>query len=130
MTTDERIFVLKRILSYYRTKDLRLVSKFFCSLYDNYNKDEEAKLDGVDGDIEKLYSNLRDGILDKTINNKNYQTKLDQQLWRFKDSILTLKKALKENQSSGKNYNRILKLSKFSSFLQEYEYFLELQFNN
>ena len=49
------------------------------------------------------------------MNNKNYQTKLDQQLWRFKDNILALKKAIKENlggMTSFKaiNFNGELKL--------------------
>ena len=115
MTTDERIKIFKRIFSYFRSKEFRLVSKFFWSLYDNYSKDEDAKLDGVEGDIEKLYSSFKDSILDRTVNNKNYQTKLDQQLWRFKDNILALKKAIKENlggMTSFKaiNFNGELKL--------------------
>ena len=104
MKQEDKVTLFSKILSYYRWKEYRKISKFFWIIYDNLNiTHNQVEKPLNDMNVRDWYIKLRDCILDRSVNSKNYHAKLDQELWRYSSNILSLKRSLKIiNNPSGK----------------------------
>ena len=88
-----------------------IINSGLFSLCDDFDKDNEETKETIitDKNIEELYLNYKDCILDKSAylggknkkgkDNKDSETKLDESLYEYKQNILDIRKKLKADKS-------------------------------